>query len=147
MFLTYGQAHDKRLVYIADARRGRACGLFCPFCGGPLAARKGTILAHHFAHQAQTCRPASPGAEDILPSYAGLVMGLTPAQRKALRDCLAREPVFYADGIHATTLRCLVARRFLSMVYAPDRAGRVCSMAWSGRWRIGSSARRMCWSQ
>jgi hypothetical protein len=132
MFLTYGQDHDKRLVYIADARRGRAYGLFCPFCGGPLAARKGTILAHHFAHQTQTCRPASPrvrGGEDILPSYAGLVMGLTPAQRKALQDCLTRGPAFYVSGIHVTTLRSLVARRFLSMVYAPDRAGRVYSMA------------------
>jgi hypothetical protein len=129
MFLTYGQDRDKRLVYIADARQGRACELFCPFCGGPLAARKGNILAHHFAHQARTCRPASPGAEDIPPSYAGFVMGLTPAQRKALEDCLTRGPVFYVSGIHATTLRCLVARRFLSMVYAPDRVGRVYRMA------------------
>lgn len=50
--LAYGQIASGRLISITEAERGAACGCVCPGCGTPLIAKKGTELAHHFAHEA-----------------------------------------------------------------------------------------------
>ena len=49
--LAYGEAPDGRMVFIADVPSGKACGMACPGCGEPLWAKKGPVIAHHFAHE------------------------------------------------------------------------------------------------
>lgn len=63
-WLLYGQRHDGELLHISEARRGEACTCFCPHCGAALAAKKGTINIHHFAHLGKTC--AFQSAYDFL---------------------------------------------------------------------------------
>ncbi len=41
---------DGVLVHVDEVPRGLACGCVCPGCGGRLVARKGMVMAHHFAH-------------------------------------------------------------------------------------------------
>jgi hypothetical protein len=43
---------DDILVHISQVERGLACGCVCPQCNKPLVARKGSEVAHHFAHRA-----------------------------------------------------------------------------------------------
>lgn len=44
---------------VAEVKRGKACGCFCPDCRGALVARKGNVRVHHFAHADQReCRHA-----------------------------------------------------------------------------------------
>jgi hypothetical protein len=124
MFLTYGKDGRGELVHISEAKRGGACGLSCPFCGGALTAKQGDVVGHHFAHQADTCRPASASAEDFIPSYDGyFVRGLTPAQRRTMEGVLERHvdtlSFFDAHSIHLTTLRALEARHFLDLILTP----------------------------
>ncbi len=124
MFLTYGKDAQEELVHISEAKRGDACGLSCPFCGGALTAKQGDVVGHHFAHQADTCRPASASAEDFIPSYEGyFVQGLTPAQRRAMESILKRQGndqrFFDAHSIHSTTLRALEAMHFLGLILTP----------------------------
>ncbi len=47
--LPYG-LKDGKLLHIAAAEKGLACGCICPGCKLPLVARKGNINAPHFAH-------------------------------------------------------------------------------------------------
>ncbi len=116
MFLTYGRNNDNQLVHISEAESGLACGLTCPFCGEPLLARHGQVLAHHFAHHGSTCRPALADVADVLPSYEGyFLFGLTDAQRQALQRVIAEygDTVFQASVLHPITFQSLTARRFL----------------------------------
>jgi hypothetical protein len=124
MFLTYGKDVRGELVRISEAKRGDACGLSCPFCGGALTAKQGDVVGHHFAHRADTCRPASATAEDFIPSYEGyFVRGLSPAQRRAMEGVLERHGdtlrFFDAHSIHPTTLRALEAMHFLDLILTP----------------------------
>ena len=48
MWLPYGVDAYQALVCIADVRRGKTA-LRCPYCAGPLTAKKGQITQHHFA--------------------------------------------------------------------------------------------------
>jgi hypothetical protein len=120
MFLTYGKDGQGELVHISEAKRGDACGLSCPFCGGALTAKQGDVVGHHFAHQADTCRPASASAEDFIPSYEGyFVQGLTPAQRRVMDAILQRhgdDRCWFDAGFHATTLRSLEVGHFLDLI-------------------------------
>ena len=54
-WLLYGQLNTGELIHISEAARGEACGCACPHCGTPVAARKGKIKVHHFAHLGPTC--------------------------------------------------------------------------------------------
>ena len=40
---------DGEYIHIKDAVSG-AKGYFCPECGSPFVARKGSVKQHHFAH-------------------------------------------------------------------------------------------------
>jgi len=134
MFLTYGRAQPPfgkdaqgELVHISEARRGDACGLSCPFCDGALTARQGDVVGHHFAHQADTCRPASAEGEEFIPSYEGyFTLGLTPAQRRVMDAILKQhgdDRRFFDAGYHLTTLRALEAKHFLDLILDPWRYG------------------------
>lgn len=69
---------------IDEVERGLKCGCFCAACNGPLVAKKGTQVIHHFAHHdRRECRHAleaslygmvveiltQPGAKIQLPGY------------------------------------------------------------------------------
>ncbi len=44
------------ITHISEVERGLACGCICPACGAKLVARKGKVMAHHFAHYSgETC--------------------------------------------------------------------------------------------
>lgn len=123
MFLTYGrQVEGERLVHIAEAERGNACRLFCPFCGGALTARKGDFIGHHFAHQTDSCRSTSADAEDFIPSYESyFILGLTGPQRQALQRLIEQygyKP-FYAGAVNARVLTSLHQKRFVSTWLQP----------------------------
>jgi hypothetical protein len=136
MFLTYGRAQPPfgkdvqgEFVHVSEAKRGDACGLACPFCEGALTAKQGDVVGHHFAHQADTCRPASASAEDFIPSYEGyFIRGLSPAQRRVVEDILKRQGdgrrFFDAHSIHLTTLRALEAMHFLDVILVSKGRGR-----------------------
>lgn len=80
MFLTYGRDEQDKLIHISEVSSGAACELACPFCGVPLTARKGDVLAHHFAHQFDSCRSVWAGGSEFIPSYEGYYLfGLTNA--------------------------------------------------------------------
>jgi hypothetical protein len=48
--LPYGVTDDGRLAHISEVAPGLSCRCRCPGCGTPLVARKGKVIAHHFAH-------------------------------------------------------------------------------------------------
>jgi hypothetical protein len=133
MFLTYGRNVQNELIHISEAKRGTHCGLLCPFCGGPLLARKGKVVSHHFAHQGRTCGPAALATEHFIPSYEGyFTYGLTSAQRQIMDQVLrgrGDDVFFEADSIRSMTLKALADKRFLRVIYVPDRFERARPLA------------------
>lgn len=49
--LAWGSRADGSLAHISEVERGKKCDCVCPACERALIARKGTRLAHNFAHQ------------------------------------------------------------------------------------------------
>ncbi len=126
MFLPYGRDPHGHLIHISESPPGHACGLVCPFCAGPLTAKKGRILAHHFAHQSDTCRPTIAGGDDLIPSYEGyFILGLTKAQRRTLQQIIAEhgDSVFYTDRLNVTVRRALAAKNYLRTRFELNPSG------------------------
>ena len=67
--LPYGVAPDGRLVRASAVPAGLACGCACPACGAPLVARRGAVLAAHFAHAASD-RACAGALETVLHRLA-----------------------------------------------------------------------------
>lgn len=82
MCLQYGVNPDGELIAIDQVRRGKT-GLTCPYCGGFLAAKKGRIKAHHFAHIGETCRAVSSDRDIDLPTYDRFNLHLSPKDFEA----------------------------------------------------------------
>jgi hypothetical protein len=55
MRLKYGVAPSGELAGIDEVVRGKT-QLTCPYCGGSLTAKKGSVKEHHFAHTGETCK-------------------------------------------------------------------------------------------
>lgn len=53
MLLPYGSQHGN-LIHISEVRSGKSA-LTCPYCDDALIARKGKVVAHHFAHAHKSC--------------------------------------------------------------------------------------------
>lgn len=66
--LPFGEAPDGRLISVADVPSGIACGMVCPQCRMRLVAKKGAIIRHHFAHEAEFA--CSGAAETLLHKLA-----------------------------------------------------------------------------
>jgi hypothetical protein len=111
----YSEFRERGVPFAVDAQghwrdvdavpRGKACGCFCPDCQGPLIARQGDVLVHHFAHDdRRECRHAleaslygmainlltEPGAVLLLPPADPIAeftdsLGLTPEEQAILR--------------------------------------------------------------
>lgn len=58
MFLELGTTKEGEWVHIANAKSGKT-DLLCPYCRGPLIAKKGKVLVHHFAHNGDTCQAST----------------------------------------------------------------------------------------
>jgi hypothetical protein len=84
MFLTHGlNAHDE-LIPVEAVSSGRV-SLTCPYCGQGLIARKGWILAWHFAHEGETCRDVAQNNDRItVPFYDRFDLGLSKRTFEAL---------------------------------------------------------------
>jgi len=53
----YAEKHGS-LVHVSSVSRGLSCDCICPVCRDPLIARKGQVMAHHFAHSGnRDCNP------------------------------------------------------------------------------------------
>ena len=84
LFLQYGVDEHGALIDIGQVRRGQTT-VRCPYCGGLLIARKGEQVAHHFAHRAETCNPASRDMHELaLPAYDNFNLHLPGRVVKAL---------------------------------------------------------------
>lgn len=69
MWLTFGEEENHNLVPVSQVSRGKS-SLRCPYCQGLLTAKKGRVLAHHFAHTGETCRQVSGDRQfPVLPCY------------------------------------------------------------------------------
>lgn len=92
LFLEFGETSDRQLVHIEETtKRGRQCGLVCPFCGEALLAKKGKKLAHHFAHDGSTCRAVSE-RENLIPyiEYNRFAHGLKPRDLEIVEGLFKR---------------------------------------------------------
>lgn len=52
--MTMAISHDDSIVSITDVDKGLGCNCHCLGCGTPLVAKKGSSMAHHFAHHVET---------------------------------------------------------------------------------------------
>jgi hypothetical protein len=85
MYLPYGVNDDGQLIYIDQVARGRT-SLHCPYCGRGLIARKGDVIAPHFAHDGQTCRDVKRSTDAIsLPCYDSFYSHVPTKARPLLR--------------------------------------------------------------
>lgn len=64
----YGLRGDE-LVHIDDVARGLACLCECAACGRTLVAKKGELVSHHFAHDADDV-DCNPAPESLIHAYA-----------------------------------------------------------------------------
>lgn len=87
MFLEYGVNEAGELVYIDQVGRGQLDGVYCPYCGGGLTAKKGRVIAHHFAHTADTCNPSQRDQDVIaLPAFDRFDLNLSGKEFEALSN-------------------------------------------------------------
>lgn len=66
--ILYG-LRNSQLVHIDEVASGLACACHCVECGRPLVAKKGPILTHHFAHNADDPN-CNPTPESLIHRYA-----------------------------------------------------------------------------
>lgn len=123
MFLSYAVDPDNNWIHISDVQfSGRTHDLYCPFCRNPLMAKKGKVLIHHFAHEAnQSCREWASLANYISPEEGYYGVDLSPAQQRLLREISEQYGAapFDAEGWRRPTLDALAAKRFLDLFEAP----------------------------
>ncbi|GAB4443896.1 MAG: hypothetical protein Kow0031_26250 [Anaerolineae bacterium] len=99
MFLIYGLDNNSgELVRIGAVPRGKT-DLVCPYCGGPLIARRGKILAAHLAHAWESCRPVHdyPGNLPLL-DFNLFRQSLTGPQARDLNKLRDMGRVFMRPG-------------------------------------------------
>jgi hypothetical protein len=96
--LPYGLSPDGRLMHVAEVPSGLACWCRCPRCGVPLVARKGAVVAPHFAH-AGGGRACDPGAawETALHRLAKQV--IQEARELLLPEAVAEVELGGSDGV------------------------------------------------
>jgi hypothetical protein len=97
---------DGKLLFIADAPRGLACGCVCASCRKALVAKKGSKRRHHFAHvEVTNCRGAAESALHLLAKdlLAELDLFLVPQYvfiktRKTKSGALVQHEALVAKG-------------------------------------------------
>lgn len=125
MWLIYGVDTDNALIAISDVPSGKT-HLRCPYCGGPLTAKKGHIVGHHFAHTGETCR-AVERTDDVptLPLYDNFNLQLSGKELKVLREQWQMYGQFngaaYRDANNDTIFNRLIRRELLQWNKYRDR--------------------------
>lgn len=95
--LTYGLRNNE-LTHVSKVERGISCACFCPSCGHPLVARKGTKTAHHFSHHhGGECANAVEtalhlAAKKIISKEKSIVIPKVPAEFYPGRDPVILSP-------------------------------------------------------
>ena len=92
MIFLYGKDKTDNLIHIDEAKSGNN-DLLCVYCGGKLSAKKGSIVAHHFAHQkgqGENCKGASSAFSRIVLGFDYFDSDLTNVQRQALNILIDR---------------------------------------------------------
>lgn len=84
-FLHHGVDAAGELVAVEAVERGRTA-LVCPYCATGLIAKKGRVLAPHFAHDGATCRDSHERSAARIPLYDDFAT-LEPLDRADLRLC------------------------------------------------------------
>lgn len=79
--LEVGISPDGELFTVDEVEKGKT-HLLCPFCKGPLVAKKGLIKQHHFAHLDETCNAST--SLKPLPAFDDFTLKLEPAEYEAL---------------------------------------------------------------
>lgn len=109
IMLPYGQAADGRMIPIAQAERGAACGCVCPQCNRPLIAKKGDEIQHHFAHASDaSCEGAREtmlhklGKQIISDVKAIWLPAITARVEQIIRPIRERR-LFEADHVEVET--------------------------------------------
>ncbi len=122
-FLHHGVDAAGALVAIDAVERGRTA-LACPYCATGLIAKKGRILAPHFAHDGPTCREAHEGAAARVPLHDDFAT-LEPLGRADLRLCaqLLRREINHTSlrGWRRSSLRRLVEAELIEEVPRGER--------------------------
>ncbi len=83
--LQHGVDRSGALIAIEEVERGRTA-LACPYCATRLIAKKGQVLAPHFAHDGDTCRDSHERTAAYVPFYSDFET-LEPLGRADLRLC------------------------------------------------------------
>lgn len=96
MFLDYGLNKHGEMIHISDVGRGRV-PLDCPYCGMGLIARKGKKLAHHFAHDGETCREVATRDNVQLPAYDSFGLSLSSWMWQALQKFHQEKATSYRE--------------------------------------------------
>lgn len=117
MFLTHGLNRHDEMIPVEAVASGRTA-LSCPYCGRGLIARKGKILAWHFAHDGETCRDVAGDNDRIEVPYCDRFdLGLSGKmfdELAALRET--------KNGRDHRLLELLKHRGFIQQAYNPNPA-------------------------
>lgn len=103
--LPYGLSPDGRLMHVAEVPAGLACWCRCPRCGSPLVARKGTLVAPHFAHASgRACKGAWETtlhrlAKEVVCAAGELLLPEAAAGLDGVREPVAAAQVFRCDAV------------------------------------------------
>ncbi|MBW2280543.1 MAG: GIY-YIG nuclease family protein [Deltaproteobacteria bacterium] len=84
-FLLHGLDDRGTLVGVDEVASGRTA-LSCPYCETRLLAKKGRVLAAHFAHDGETCRESAERQAARIPFYDDFET-LEPLGRADLKLC------------------------------------------------------------
>lgn len=78
-YIEFGVSIDGELVPADSVPRGQT-NLVCPYCAGPLAARRGKIVVPHFTHMGKACRISTECLKRItIPYYRQFGLDLPPS--------------------------------------------------------------------
>ncbi len=131
-FLHHGVDPRGELVSIDAVARGRS-PLACPYCATGLIAKKGRVLAPHFAHDGPTCRESRERGAARIPLYDDFTT-LEPLARADLRLCASLR----GREINETSLRGWRRRSLHRLV----EAGLIEEVPRGQRWVNGTGSHR-----
>ena len=103
--LPYGLSPDGRLMHVAEVPAGLTCWCRCPRCGNPLVARKGALVAPHFAHAGgRACKGAWETtlhrlAKEAVRAARELLLPEAAAELDGVREPVAAAQVFRCEAI------------------------------------------------
>ncbi len=103
--LPYGLSPDGRLMHVAEVPAGLACWCRCPRCDSPLVARKGALVAPHFAHAgSRACKGAWETtlhrlAKEVVGAARELLLPEAAAELDGVREPVAAAQVFRCEAV------------------------------------------------